>query len=163
MKRILLIITALVFSLSVLSAQQPYRAWSTFGSDTMSYLKTNFVDNKSRYVGKKLEVLLRDYEFPLINTPIVGTSPWIDPQGKSYVNRFCMFYLYPGDINRYMDARRPVYGLNIYFPPPYTQDQYALSNKVFDAGQSKDKIILLIGNFIIQDIQLIALTWESLP
>jgi hypothetical protein len=72
MKKIILIAIVTTIA-SFASAQQPYKLWSEFQGDTMSYMYYNFKDNGQRYVGQPLSVLLTDYELPL-GTVLISTN-----------------------------------------------------------------------------------------
>jgi len=38
-----------------------------FKADTLGYVQKNFIDNKSKYIGKDISVLLHDIEIPIIS------------------------------------------------------------------------------------------------
>jgi hypothetical protein len=42
-----------------------YKPFKEYKGDTLNYLKNNFITNKQRYIGQKLEVLFKDLEFPV--------------------------------------------------------------------------------------------------
>lgn len=67
-----------------------YKQLSTFksntitiiGADTAEYLKYNFIENKDRYIGKKLESVLND-----VNIKIESISPIIAQDHGGFFNK----------------------------------------------------------------------------
>ena len=87
MKKLLLLI-AFIAGLSKVCAQSyTYHPLKEFRGDTIAFLKQNFYDQRSYFIGKKFEVLINQYiwEMPLKDCESQGTSPYIDPKGKTYL------------------------------------------------------------------------------
>ena len=65
-----------------------YHPLSEFGTDTLRFLKTNFERKSGYFKGKPLGEVLKYYkkDLPINIFYSNDTSPYIDPEGKSYIN-----------------------------------------------------------------------------
>ena len=118
MTRFLILFSFLLFSAS-LSQAQNYRPMNEFGTDTLGYLKYNYVDNKSQYTGKSFEFFLNEFELPIGIAGFNQTNP--GDFSNSYVNGVNMFYLTPIQTMEYDKAKRIYFWINVYFKPPHTE------------------------------------------
>ena len=63
-----LILVVVVFGSIAIQAQQRYIPLKEFQGDTLRYMIVNFVENKERYIGQKVDSLLNDLEFEISTT-----------------------------------------------------------------------------------------------
>lgn len=112
------------------------------------------------YEGKKLSVV-SEY-FKKRNTKIhffsySGTSPYIDPKGRSYLKRIQVGYLTPDELDdRVSNEHRWVLILDIVLEPPYTANtgdlvkKYPLEDERIDAAT---RLAMIQDKFTIQTIK----------
>lgn len=76
MKPLLLLLFVLLHL--TMSAQGPYKTLQECKNDTLQYVAYNFEQNKSRYIGKKMQFLLDEIDIPLMTKDIMlgDTGPW---------------------------------------------------------------------------------------
>ena len=60
-----MIFSIFIFVFGNAYCQKPYTKLSYFAGDTLQYQKVNIVDNKARYIGQPLKLLLDDYELSI--------------------------------------------------------------------------------------------------
>ena len=91
-----------------------YHPLKGFHGDTISFLKSNFYDQRNYFVGKKFEVLLELYmrEMPLKGCYAHGTVPYSDPNNDSFI---CGAWLRPMD--NFFCQKTP---LSLYMQPHLT-------------------------------------------
>src|SRR5574344_2129689 len=87
MKKVLFVITLVWCCLNSSAQKFKYYDLNSVQKDTTEYLYNNFVQQKSYFINKKFNEFLKYYEkdFSIGCIGIGMTSPYIDPQGKSYV------------------------------------------------------------------------------
>lgn len=131
---------------------------SSAEADTMNV----FLDlaKTTGYEGKKLSVL-SEY-FKKRNTKIryfsiEGTSPWIDPNGRCYLERVQVGYLTPDELDdRVSNEQRWALILDITQSPPYTVDitslekKYPLEDERIDAAT---RLAMIQDKFTIKTIK----------
>ena len=66
--KIFLILAMAIFSNMAAQAQKNYIPLKEFQGDTLKYMIVNFVENKERYIGQKVDSLLNDLEFEISTT-----------------------------------------------------------------------------------------------
>ena len=66
--KIFLILAVALFSSIATQAQKKYISLKEFQGDTLRYMIVNFVENKERYIGQKVDSLLNDLEFEISTT-----------------------------------------------------------------------------------------------
>lgn len=66
-----------LFQLTI-SAQGVYKTLQECKNDTLQYIAYNFEQNKTRYIGKKMQVLLDEIDIPLMTKYLLvgDTGPW---------------------------------------------------------------------------------------
>lgn len=97
-----------------------YHPLSEFGTDTLRFLKTNFERKSSYFKGKPFEEVLKYYKKDLsINIFYSNdTSPYIDPEGKSYIKSFTIaHYEYPYYYAALKNKNIPVISFDVYISP----------------------------------------------
>lgn len=57
----------------VVSKYQKLEKFKSTGNDTLAYVKNSIIDRKAKYIGKELNILLKDLELP-INNYLIGLS-----------------------------------------------------------------------------------------
>lgn len=95
--KMLFLLLFLLIGLAETQAQSfTYHPLKGFHGDTISFLKSNFYDQRNYFVGKKFEVLLELYmrEMPLKGCYAHGTVPYSDPNNDSFI---CGAWLRPMD------------------------------------------------------------------
>jgi hypothetical protein len=94
-----------------------------FNSDTTAYVRSNFENRKSYYIGKTMGVLLDDFELPILHTRL---STGIEKYNGKSVDITGTFFFH--DIQKVYNANlkdpnkdtdNDVTGLNVYFEAPY--------------------------------------------
>ena len=68
MKTAFLILAVALFSSIATQAQKNYIPLKEFQGDTLKYMIVNFLENKERYIGQKVDSLLNDLEFEIETT-----------------------------------------------------------------------------------------------
>jgi len=150
LKTALAIIT-LMYATRNFADGQTYKKLKDFNKDTAAYLKLNFIDHKSQYIGSPVNVLMSALEIP-----IAQFYP-IDVNNKPYVNSFS--FLFYNDVDRRaMVNGHSFVGLAITFAPPISDDSIDTyyNSKYF---RSKNPLPwtktqkLFFGNRIVKDIE----------
>jgi len=65
----------LVLGVTGTRAQQRYIPLKEFQGDTVRYMIANFVENKNRYIGQKVDSLLKDLEFEITTSFMSNCNP----------------------------------------------------------------------------------------
>lgn len=89
-KNILTLLFSICFTVAYAqenTTEYVYHPLSEFGADTLRFLKTNFERKSSYFKGKPFGEVLKYYKKDLpVNIFFTNwTSPYIDPEGKSYI------------------------------------------------------------------------------
>ena len=110
--------------------------------------------------GQKLSVVKKMFDslgIPIRYFSIEGTSPWIDPNGRCYLERVQVGYLTPDELDdRVSNEQRWVLILDITLSPPYTVDitslekKYPLEDERIDAAT---RLAMIQDKFTIQTIK----------
>lgn len=131
---------------------------SSAEADTMKVFRN--LAEATGYEGKKLSVV-SEY-FKKRNTKIryfsiEGTSPWIDPNGRCYLERVQVGYLTPDELdNRVSNEQRWILILDITLSPPYTvnitslEKKYPLEDERIDAAT---RLAMIQDKFTIKTIK----------
>lgn len=114
MKKLFLLIFLLIGLAETQAQSFTYHPLKGFHGDTISFLKSNFYDQRNYFVGKKFEVLLELYmrEMPLKGCYAHGTVPYSDPNNDSFI---CGAWLRPMD--NFFCQKTP---LSLYMQPHLT-------------------------------------------
>ena len=94
-----------------------YHPLSEFGTDTLRFLKTNFERKSDYFKGKPLGEVLKYYkkDLPINIFYSNDTSPYIDPEGKSYIKSFTIVhYEYPYYYAALKNKNIPVISFDVY-------------------------------------------------
>ncbi len=113
--KMLFLLLFLLIGLAETQAQSfTYHPLKGFHGDTISFLKSNFYDQRNYFVGKKFEVLLELYmrEMPLKGCYAHGTVRYSDPNNDSFI---CGAWLRPMD--NFFCQKTP---LSLYMQPHLT-------------------------------------------
>lgn len=155
MKKLLLLI-AFIAGLSKVCAQSyTYHPLKEFRGDTIAFLKHNFYDQRSYFIGKKFEVLINQYiwEMPLKDCESQGTSPYIDPKGKTYLCGAWLRSMECTPVRSDTACAVNTASIVVTFVPPYTVD-----DDVFCYNQPDDitpyGVANLLKDYIIKDIKI---------
>ena len=105
-KRVLFILGLFVL-LASLSAPKGYVSMKECGYDTLKYVRTNYVDNMERYVGKTMADLLDETEFEI--GIFVESWTWASEK-NSQIYALTFFF---------ENAEKVWYAWDIYFKKPY--------------------------------------------
>ena len=122
MKKLLILFFGL-FCVSSVSAQE-YRPLSEFGTDTIAYMRYNFVDRKAQYINQPLSKILADYELELTFNP-TETHPY---KTTETVRIYGAVIVYPNE-----NSNRPFGMLEIDFKTPHLPWQ-----ETFDSMEDSD-------------------------
>ena len=114
MKKLFLLLFLLIGLAETQAQSFTYHPLKGFHGDTISFLKSNFYDQRNYFVGKKFEVLLELYmrEMPLKGCYAHGTVPYSDPNNDSFI---CWAWLRPMD--NFFCLKTP---LSLYMQPHLT-------------------------------------------
>ena len=114
MKKLFLLLFLLIGLAETQAQSFTYHPLKGFHGDTISFLKSNFYDQRNYFVGKKFEVLLELYmrEMPLKGCYAHGTVPYSDPNNDSFI---CGAWLRPMD--NFFCQKTP---LSLYMQPHLT-------------------------------------------
>ena len=132
-----------------------YHSMKEFKGDTIAFLKQNFHQQRSYFVGKKFGELLELYmrEMPLKGCYVHNTSPSVDPNNESYI---CGAWLRPME-NSFLprDTMKAVYAVtfDVDFMPPYVDSFYDFGKSLPD-NISPYGIAYKLKDYIIKDIRI---------
>ena len=156
-KKALFVITLAWCCLNSNAQEFKYYDLNSVQKDTTEYLYKNFVQQKSYFVNKKLKEFLKyqekDFE---VGTAIVGTtSPYIDPEGKEYVEDIYIFW---NDYDSWTYLFENHYDwfttIHITFKSPYTLEEEQFYERIPDGKFTESMKAHLLNDFIIQDIKI---------
>jgi len=112
-------LTCIMFSITGTYAQH-FESLSECKSieDTLRYLQHTFLEPKDKFVGKPAKEVIEAYRkiLPIKCATSHSSSPWIDEEGLSYIDRLGLYY--------YELFGRPQKGKQIYFDI-YFEDTHA--------------------------------------
>ena len=151
MKRVLLSIAIIWMALPTLGQSFHYYPLKEV-KDTISYLKLNFDDQSSYFKGKTFDEFWQIIRRELSPTKCnkIETSPFIDPQGNSYVCGAFIACMDQSEVPADTSEVRAAH-INIRFKPPYNVDSHSLFYMLPD-NLTIDGRAKLFMNFIIEDI-----------
>ena len=86
------------------------------GGDTLRYIEVNFLQNKDRYIGLKMDSLFKDLEIPI---------KYFGPISTRYnkVNGMALTYLSGNERDDFKKTDKIYYYIYITFEEPYTVDE----------------------------------------
>jgi hypothetical protein len=107
--------------------------------DTVAFMRS-FETSKAAYVGKKISKVFdqfQQYKVPVRFLEAGGTSPWIDPEGRVYIDRIVISYIASSDMGErnktsgtdllYLEVEKPYMSSDefdlLYFRDPYMSDE----------------------------------------
>lgn len=111
MKPLLLLLFVLLHL--AMYGQGPYKTLQECKNDTLQYVAYNFEQNKSRYIGKKMQFLLDEIDIPLMTKYLMvgDTGPWAGNKIRNlHLNYFPILLTYK-------NIGKIVYSVKIYFEP----------------------------------------------
>ena len=126
------------------------KSFSQFKGDSLNYLTNNFIDNKQKYIGKKLNVLLNDLEFEV--------KSYIPQTSNSNINMYSGIYLsfYNSDNTTIsITQNRKMFNLSITWEnmvPRKEMDKLMLEDK----NDWDKKLKKFFGQHIVGDAHLVA-------
>lgn len=91
----------------------PYVALKKYNGDTLGYVQQNFIDNKSKYIGKELNILLSDLEIPVKSCLISSSTRNVKDMPETYLQ----FYSPTESTKRRYSKHRPVDIIIIWSQP----------------------------------------------
>jgi hypothetical protein len=146
---ILTLFLALAFTAQ---AQQDYRPWKDFDGDTLRYLKANFEENSSRYVGQPFERVINAYELPLRD---------VNLGGEAYsVKHVQLFYMAQHEALAAFLKGRELHLLLVYFEEPFVSTHHSplqkqLPNGQWDQDRDPMAIAMKMKNCIVSKIEIL--------
>ena len=151
-KKTLLSLIILVLGVTGTRAQQRYIPLKEFQGDTVRYMIVNFVENKNRYIGQKVDSLFKDLEFEIITSFMSSCKPMdnykINGLKFSHHNHRQQVELHKNGEGYYL--------LYIRFAPPYTAtktlDKWSQIKGVYWNKERRD----FMKDYIIKDIELVS-------
>jgi len=156
MRTVLFILVILVLGITNTRAQQRYIPLKEFQGDTVKYMQVNFVENKNRYIGQKVDSLLKDLEFEIITSFMAIRDP-MDGLVKNGMYGFKIKGLkfshhnHRQQVELYKKGEK-YYLLYIRFAPPYTRvgNEWEQIKGVYWNKERRD----FMKDYIIKDIEL---------
>ncbi len=132
--------------------------------DTARFMKYFFVEkNLSLFKGKKVGLMypLLEAMLPIEDVSLLETSPYIDPEAKSYTEGIRLEYQSREEILRRFRTNEPIFGFDIYF-----EDTHVEAYKVWQRipkekfGYNKE-LLPYVGDFIVKDIKVYLLNYDD--
>lgn len=154
MKRIIFIIIMTLGVISLSYAQQQFKE-PLIKRDTVAFMRL-IEKEKKEFLGKHIGNIYS--LFKALNVPIrfIGfarTSPWIDPEGKSYMKKITICYLRFWDIEKKRRLKQPATWLNIVVGKPYPSTTEVKKLIDYDiSDENKADIIFSSLDCTIEDI-----------
>lgn len=143
----------LLFLLPAISwGQKTYVSLKQCNNDTLKYLKTNFINNKERYLNQPFSKLSQEFELDIyISEVFSGRAP-----KESEVWGIEFFYFYPSEDFYWIRANRCYYWFLIEFERPYINSIGTIYKSPLDYSwkSEKNKYRELFNNCIIKDMDL---------
>ena len=155
MKTVFLVFWGLCISW-IAAAQSPHRPLSEFGTDTIRYMRANFEENKSRYIGRPLGLLLDDLDVKIVGFRVDYTI-WDPGEVSGMINGLAVYY----NLNIYWPP--PCVYLLIVFEPPYTKSVRLCDDLENRYGRRwRPEFYDLFKDFVVKDILIVdPTTWPS--
>ena len=138
-----------IFSNVAVQAQKNYIPLKEFKGDTLNYMIVNFLENKERYIGQKVDSLLNDLEFE------ISTTFWPngDPMDGLKIKGLKFSYVNHHQIKKISrEGGGEYYVLFIRFAPPYIK-AYSDWRKIGGAYWKK-AYRDFVKEYIIKDIEI---------
>ena len=127
--------------------------------DTLRYLQHTFLEPKDKFVGKPAKEVIEAYRkiLPIKCATSHSSSPWIDEEGLSYIDRLGLFYVEVSGI--------PTRGKQIYFYI-YFEDTHAevdnFNNKIAEEDwYNYDQYVNYFQDFIVKEIDIHLWDWGT--
>ncbi|MEI6752874.1 MAG: hypothetical protein WCK78_06880 [Paludibacter sp.] len=99
--------------------------FSKFKGDTAAYLQTNIENRKAYYIGKEVDVLLKDVEQPIKS--FIFTTSRLKIQGKSKINGMNLYFYDEDKFSKAIDTKKFIPSISLDFMSPYMDlDTFAL-------------------------------------
>ncbi len=146
-------LTCIMFSITGTYAQH-FESLSECKSieDTLRYLQHTFLEPKDKFVGKPAKEVIEAYRkiLPIKCATSHSSSPWIDEEGLSYIDRLGLYY--------YELFGRPQKGKQIYFDI-YFEDTHAevdsfKKKKIAEEDwDNYDRYVNYFQDFIVKEIE----------
>ncbi|GEM_PF-4962245 len=158
MKNFILILSFLFFgcgsvSKNILSnsktiIKNEYMPLSQFKGDTIAYIKKNFIENKDKYLGEKMKVLLNELELPILKYNVGIT--------ENLKEVYCISFIFSTDseIDKKINSGTIPSIINVFIDQP-VEISKPLSLLKESKQQWKEKEILFWGSQKIKDIGII--------
>jgi len=150
MRTTFLILAILISGITGTRAQQRYIPLKEFQGDTVRYMIVNFVENKNRYIGQKVDSLFKDLEFE-ITTSFTSDCNHLD---KYKINGLKFSHHNHRQQVELHKNGEGYYLLYIRFAPPYTAtktlDKWSQIKGVYWNKERRD----FMKDYIIKDIKL---------
>ena len=143
--------------------QMPYRPAATFKGDTLRYLEYNYSKRREQYIGKTVEVVLKELEYPIIYVSgdyrdgvpsrLVGLTLGIRQVGKERSIELRDYYIFigfanPPDGDAYWEAT----GAN----------NHAFSQKTYDFIKDLEVSYILSNPHILKDPELVEIRRQAI-
>lgn len=123
--------------------QKAYVSLKECNNDTVKYLKTNFINNRERYINQPFSKLTKEFELDMyISQMYSGRSP-----ETSQVWGLKFHYIYPSDEFYWDWENRLYYWFLIEFERPYITPPF-----VYSWNSKKNRYRNLFGDCIIKDM-----------
>ena len=152
------IIMALLIIFSVNAKAQDFKHYPLSEvKDTAQYLYLNFIKQKDYFVGKPFSEIVKIYkqDLPLSYFSYSTTSPYIDPNGKEYIDGAELYWLETPRWDYLFDNYySELTFFNVEFKPPYTVEEDTYVNSLPSKNLTTDDEANGLKDFIVKDIDI---------
>lgn len=159
-KNLLVSLVCLLFTATGTYAQ-PFESLTECKSseDTLRYLQHIFWEPKDKFVGKSAKEVIETFRkiLPIKNATCHSSSPWIDEEGLSYVDRLGLFY--------YELFGLPEKGKQIcfyiYFEDTHAEVDNFKKKIAKEDRHNYDRYVNYFQDFIVKEINIYIWDWDE--
>ena len=153
MKRIIILCYLLSTCLMVSLKAQTYHPLEECRNDTILYLRKNLIEQKNKFIGKHVGNLSPFFkEIVPYRVYSIETSPWIDPEGNSYLKGIEVSFDSDERLDQLIKTRKTIFTIIIYLEEPW-MDVYKFWKEAPEEDRHEWEYVRTL-NFIIKDLKL---------
>ena len=127
--------------------------------DTLRYLQHTFLEPKDKFVGKAAKEVIEAFRkiLPIKDASDHGSSPWIDEEGLSYVDRLGLFYYELFGLPE--KGKRIVF--YIYFEDTHAEVDNFKKRIPKEDRHNYNKYVNYFQDFIVKEISIYIWDWDE--
>lgn len=160
MKKAIIIIVITLFWVSAANAQKSvnYVSFANSNNDTLQYLKNNFENQKTKYIGQPLSKIFNDLELKILDLfPINRVAPGMTGMDKRNIAGISLSFYNPSEYKRktYEDRQyMKLYSVTIYTTTLLLRSEYKTISSINNLNLDTDVKALYSGNnYVVADIE----------